>query len=209
MSSKDSLRHHLRSSEDGSSLVEFALVASVLFMLVFGIVEFGLAFRDRLTMANVTQGASRVAAALGNDEGADFNTLGALAQGLETLPNSGIGVVKAVDIFLADGNGDPVGSCPGATCNHYVYDPGHTATCDWNPCPDPDHLEAYGGGWIPGVPGGRDDALPDLDVLGVRVSFAHQWFTSGLLPLPRVDCDGVSKCWYDTAIQRLEPQVFE
>jgi hypothetical protein len=203
-----------RDPESGSALVEFAMVAVVLLMIVFGIVEFGLAFRTRLTMANSSQSASRVAAALGNDEAADYETLLALAQSLDTLPSAGIGIVKAVDIYEANGNGDPVSSCPGSKCNHYVYEPGHTPTCDWNPCPDPDNFETWGGGWIPGIPpaaGGRDDALPGLAVLGVRVQFAHNWITSGLVPLPNVSCDGTpgSTCWYDTAVQRLEPQVFE
>lgn len=201
-------------NESGAALVEFAMVASVLLIIVFGIVEFGLAFRTRLTMANSSQSASRITAALGNDEAADYETLLALAQSLETLPSAGIGIVKAVDIYEADGNGDPLTGCPGAKCNHYVYQPGHTATCDWNPCPDPDNFESYGGGWIPGDPPtttGRDDALPGLAVAGVRVQFAHNWITTGLLPLPNVACDGTpgAICWFDTAIQRLEPQVFE
>jgi Flp pilus assembly pilin Flp len=200
--------------ESGAALVEFAMVAIVLLMIVFGIVEFGLAFRDRLTMANSSQSASRITAALGNDDSADYETLLALAQSLETLPASGIGIVKAVDIYEADGNGDPLSNCPGAKCNRYLYDLGHFPTCDWNPCPDPANFESFGGGWVPGIPvgaGGRDDALPGLAVAGVRVEFAHSWMTTGLLPLPNVDCDGTpgSKCWYDTAIQRLEPQVFE
>lgn len=192
--------------EDGAALVEFAMVAVVLLMIVFGIVEFGLTFRDRLTMANSTQGAARISAALGNDESADYETLLALAQSLETLPASGIGIVKAVDIYEADADGEPLSACPGSKCNHYVYWPGHTPTCDWSPCPDPDNFEAYGGTWTT-----RDDALPDLAVVGVRVQFAHDWITDGLLPLPNVDCDGTpgAACWYDTAIQRLEPQVFE
>ncbi|MDX2343692.1 MAG: pilus assembly protein [Acidimicrobiia bacterium] len=217
MRSRSNTFRGLSQNEKGAALVEFAMVASVLLMIVFGIVEFGLAFRDRLTMANSTQGASRIAAALGNDAASDYETLLGLAQSLQTLPASGIGIVKSVDIYEADGNGDPPASgCPGPKCNHYVYAPGHTLTCDWDPCPNPDpsEFEAYGGTWIPGLPptaGGRDDALPGLAVLGLRVEFAHSWITTGLLPLPNVNCDGTpgANCWYDTAIQRLEPQVFE
>ena len=214
MRSRPNTLRGLRREESGAALVEFAMVASVLLIIVFGIVEFGLAFRTRLTMANSSQSASRITAALGNDESADYETLLALAQSLETLPSAGIGTVKAVDIYEADGNGDPLSGCPGPSCNRYLYSPGHTATCDWNPCPDPDNFEAWGGGWIPGIPvgaGGRDDALPGLAVAGVRVEFSHSWITEGLLPLPNVDCDGTpgAICWYDTAVQRLEPQGFE
>ena len=66
----------------------------------------------------------------------------------------------------------------------------------------------YGGSWDPA---GRDDALPGLDVMGVRVTFAHTWVTGGIVPLPNVSCDATpgSTCWRDTAIMRIEPQVFE
>jgi hypothetical protein len=43
------------------------------------------------------------------------------------------------------------------------------------------------------------------------VTFAHEWVTGGLVPLPNVACDGTpgAGCWADTAIMRIEPQVFE
>ena len=194
--------------EGGASLVEFTLVAGLLFTLVFGIVEFGLAFRDRLTVSNATQGAVRVGSALGSSDDSDFEVLLSLEQSLSTLPNSGIGVVRFVDIFEADALGDPTSGCPGAGCNRYAYTPG-AVDCDWTPCPDPSGASpAYGGSWLPS---GRDDALPGLDVMGVQLTFAHTWVTGGIVPLPNVDCDGSpgSRCWADLAIMRIEPQVFE
>ena len=177
-------------------------------MLLFGIIEFGLAFRDRLTIANATQTSARVVSALGSDDTSDFETLKSLEQSLATLPNSGIGIVRHVDIYLANASGQPAGSCGpgGSLCNRYAWDP-QPSGCDWNPCPDPD---AGYSGWT-WDPASRDVALPGLDVVGVRVTFAHQWVTGGLVPLPNVDCNtsGFTNCWADTAILRLEPQVFE
>ena len=128
-----------------------------------------------------------------------------LEQSLQTLPNSGLGIVRFVDIYLADSSGGVSGGCPGVTCNHYDYTPGALG-CDWTPCPDP----ALGyGGW-PWAPTSRDDALPDLDVMGVRLTFAHDWITGGIVPLPNVSCTApFTNCWVDTAVMRLEPQVFE
>jgi hypothetical protein len=195
-------------------MIEFALVAILLFTLLFGIVEFGLAFRDRLTMANASQSAARVIAALGNEQNTDFEALSALAQTLETLPNSGVDVVKFVDIYKSDADGNPIdgaGSCPagggiGSNCTRFVYDPIADPTCKWNPCPDPAIDASYdGGGW---PFDSRDVAVPGLDVAVVRVIFSHEWVTGSIVPLPDVTCDTGSNCWEDTAILRLEPKVF-
>jgi hypothetical protein len=182
------------------------MIVVLLLTLIFGIVEFGLAFRDRLTVANATQASARVVATMGADEQADFTALQALAADLETLPSSGVQIVNSVDIYLSDGSGNPVGNCgTGDRCNRYVYWPGFTATCDWNPCPDAD---AGYGGW-PWAPANRDVELPDLEVIGVELHFSHEWLT-GFLPLGNLDCDTAdfSNCWHDTAIMRLEPQRF-
>lgn len=187
-------------------MVEFAMVAVLLFTILFGIVEFGLAFRDRLTVANATQSSARVVASMGADEQSDFAALQALAADLETLPSAGVDIINSVDIFLADGSGNPAGNCTtGNLCNRYLYWPGFTATCDWNPCPDAD---AGYGGWD-WAPADRDVELPDLEVIGVEVHFSHEWVT-GFLPLTTLDCitADLSDCWHDTAIMRLEPQRF-
>jgi len=203
------LLHACASDEGGATLVEFAVVSTLLFSLLFGIVEFGLAFRDRLTVADASQSAVRIGASLGDADDSDFEVLRSLEESLGRLPNSGIGVVKFVDIFKARDDGSPSSGCPGASCNRYVYVPDPLGTCDWVPCPDPGlGPPVYGGSWSPGD---RDIALPGLEVMGVRISYAHDWVTGRLIPLPNVDCDGSpgAGCWADTAIMRLEPQQFE
>ena len=200
-----------RQRQDGSALVEFSIVAVLLFTLLFGIVEFGLAFRDRLTMANASQSAARVLAALGNEQTADSEALRALAQTLETLPNSGVDVVQYVDIYLSDTDGDPLGSCPAAEgagdrCTRFLYDPDNFAPCNWEPCPDPVLNPTYdGAGW---PYNNRDVAVPDLDVAVIRVTFAHEWVTGAIVPLPDASCTTPTNCWEDMAILRLEPKVF-
>ena len=66
-----------------------AIVLPLLVLLVFGIVEFGLAFNKRLTIGNATQSAARVGTAVANNEFADISTLEALEQGLIALPSQG------------------------------------------------------------------------------------------------------------------------
>jgi len=53
--------HRVRRTQSGASAVEFALVSSVLFLLLFGIIQYGLYFNDSL---NTRQGV-REAARLG------------------------------------------------------------------------------------------------------------------------------------------------
>jgi len=94
------MRYKRRSgSERGVVLVEMALVAPILILLVIGIMEFGLAFRDRLTVSNGTQSAGRVAAALGNSDDSDIAVLQAVEQSLGILPGSGGGIIKHVQIW--------------------------------------------------------------------------------------------------------------
>ncbi|MFV2000320.1 MAG: TadE/TadG family type IV pilus assembly protein [Acidimicrobiia bacterium] len=199
-------------SQRGVVLVEMALVAPILILLVIGIMEFGLAFRDRLTVSNGTQSAGRVAAALGNSDDSDMAVLQAVEQSLGILPGSGGGIIKHVQIWKSNGAGAPVTACGavgsgGSNCNWYEYDP--SLPCNWNPCPDPNNGSppVYGGGF---TPAGRDVTLDSggLDTVGITVLFAHNWIT-GIMPLADVTCaSNGSNCWTDTALFRLEPQNF-
>ncbi len=208
MRSRSNTFRGLRSDESGSSMVEFAITATLLFMLLFGIVEFGLAFRDRLTIGNASQTAARVGTAVGDDPQADYIMLQALEQTLSNLPSSGVGIVEYVLFYESDINGDPTSPCPGAGCMRYDYDydDGPGPNCDWDPCPDIDSGGAYNGTW---VPGDRDVKVGSLDVLGVSIVFSHDWITNGLVPLPDVSCDAPpGNCWVDTTTMRMEPQQF-
>ncbi len=51
-----------RDREEGASAVEFAIVAPLLFMLVFGIIQFGIFFAQDLALSNGARQAARAAA---------------------------------------------------------------------------------------------------------------------------------------------------
>jgi len=186
-----------------------ALVVPMLLVLLFGIIELGLAFKDRLTIGNATQSAARVGTAMGQQPDSDLRILQSFEQSLAALPGSGVGIVKFVDVFKADANGNPVGGCPGGSCNryYYTYVDGTGPLCDWTPCPDPS--AGWGGGNWP--PTSRSIAVGSLDVMGIRMVYGHTWITGGFLPLPDVQCNNGSpptNCWTDTALLRMEPQQF-
>jgi hypothetical protein len=107
--------------DDGISLVEFSFVAPVFFLLVFGIIEFGLVFRDYITVNDAVNDAARSGAIAGPDWGAldddppptsgspanlpnatgDFVTIKRLRQGLGIIP---VEWIERIVIFKA---GDP------------------------------------------------------------------------------------------------------
>lgn len=180
----------------GAALVEFAFVGPLLILLVIGMAEFGLAFKDRLTISSVTQAGARVGATVGDQPEADYVLLEAVISGLEGITDPDDIVSVEIYKVLPDGSQDVINT------NTYTPDPANAA-CPWSPCPNPDPVffTGYGGPWVPGnTPSLRDEELPGLDVLGVRVSYQHTWIT-GILPDPTP--------WAEDARVRLEPQGFQ
>ena len=50
------------------------MVSPVFLLVVFGVLEFGVTFRDYLTVSNASQGGARAGAIAGNDPDADFRS---------------------------------------------------------------------------------------------------------------------------------------
>jgi len=180
--------------ERGAVMVEMAIVVPIFILLLFGMLEFGLAFKDKLAMQHAVANATRDATIRGNEDIADMEILDAFEEGL--VASASIGAVNHVDIFLADADGDPV---PGRV-NHYQPD---GSSCGWDPCP----------GTVPGPPVygnpsgyppcGRDtayDPTDGVDTIGIEVEYTHAWVT-GLLGFS-------TRTWHETALARMEPVRF-
>jgi Flp pilus assembly protein TadG len=56
------LRHRFRDSEDGQALVEFALVLPLLALILFAIIQFGIAFNNYLALTDAVRAGAREAA---------------------------------------------------------------------------------------------------------------------------------------------------
>jgi Flp pilus assembly protein TadG len=99
-------------------MVEFALVAIPLFLVVFGIIDFGILFETRLSLDSGTRASARFGAvqpgALSNANPAPGNTIEGLLQataGTSRIPNDDAHIVVS---FYVPGAGAPI------LCGKYV-----------------------------------------------------------------------------------------
>jgi Flp pilus assembly protein TadG len=201
------------SSERGAVLVEAAFVLPVLLLLIFGMIEFGLVFKDSLTLSEMVQAGARVGSELGSQstdltasppvDSTDFEILTAVMAASHPLNST----IQYVTIFNADGaNGNVPAGCSGANaasvpgeCNVY---PG--AYVESLGTTQPANFSNYDSSWPPSsrnVTEQTVNGFPGPDYIGVYISAIHSSVT-GIVP-------GGSIHLSDTAVLRLEPQSFQ
>ena len=179
----------------GAVMVEMAIVVPIFILLVFGMLEFGLAFKDKLSMAHAVNQATRRATVLGSDATADIDILQAFADGL--VGATSLDSVVMVDIFRANADGSK------GVYDRYTVD-ADGFPCGWDPCPDPAIVD-------PVVYGSPDDYEPcsrdtslspsdGVDTIGVEVTYTHDWVT-GVLGFSQ-------QTWHETSMGRMEPNLF-
>ena len=165
-------------------MVEAAVVFPFLFLLLFGLVEFGWAFKDSLSVGHGAREAARAGATFGNDPHANFLALGEVSEVLDPV---GIADGLRVRIYNPEtGVGD-----------NYTFIEGFAGGCDWSPCPDPDSLAYNPPTWLPT---NRDVSAPFTDRIGVRVIYTHRWITRFFAT--------TSDFTKDVTFQ-IEPQIFD
>ncbi len=196
-------RHRRGHGDNGSTLVESAVVTPVLLLFIFGIFEFGFAFRDYLAVANSTRDAAREASVAGNVLDADYRMLRAIERASAALPD---GAIEEIVIWEASGPTDTVPTgCRGATvgtddvCN--VYDsadlnlPEANFGCQWTGNSPPDLIDSPDRFWCPGD---REVSVgAGLDYVGVYIRITHEYIT-GLF--------GDEVVFEDQMILKIEPQ---
>jgi hypothetical protein len=178
--------------ESGASLIEVAIVLPILLLLGIGLAEVGFLVIDYLTVTNAArEGARTGAAAADYDIGttdADDLILNAVE---EAACNLEFGALDTVTIYRADANGEiPVP--PGGGVNLYVNSGSLM-------CNSSSHGLSNGPGCCPWDPSDRERVPPNLDVLGVQVTFTHQSVT-GIFPFPTVT-------WTESAVMQIEPDT--
>ncbi len=192
-------RRSVRDKERGATLVEAAIAYGLLFLALFAVVEFGLVFKDWLSVSHATREGARAGATFGDDPSSDIKVLDGVE---DTLLPMGLTAGDQVTVFRAN-NPSPSESqvytySPGFDCSDpgMIFPPGDC--CDWSPCPEFGRTNYTVPGWDPTT---RDITAPGTDRIGVTIQFSHDWITgfigSGTLDLTT------------TTDFQLEPQLFE
>lgn len=193
-------RKCLRNRERGATLIEAAVVLPILLLVVLGIIEFGLAFKDYLTVSYLSREGARIGALAGDDAEADC----AIVTGLgDLITTHDLERLTRIEIYKAD----PDSGAQGSDYNIATYVPGKdptVCTVPADPVNDGWSFSQAGAGWNPtsrdvsvGTTGGAT-----LDILGVRVILVREWVT-GFGPFSgtaTVD---------ESTITRMEPEVYE
>jgi len=125
--------------EAGQALVEFTIVFPVFVLLLLGMMEFGFAFSDRLTLGNASREGARVGASLvtgmtttctGDPAGVDTS----IVASMQFILKSGgsdvdLSHVTSIKIFKATSTGAQSGS----SVNTWTYTPGSGPDADTGP----------------------------------------------------------------------------
>jgi Flp pilus assembly protein TadG len=167
--------------ERGATLVESAISMLLIITVVMAVAEFGMAFKDWLSVSHAAREGARAGATFANNSHADIEVLNNVEEALLTASS-----VQTQTVRIYNG-----GTNVGTT---YTYAP--TSSCRWTPCPDPDDGSYIVPAWDPGT---RDVTAPTTDRIGVDISYDHTWFTGLFRSTSNFDVH---------VIFQIEPQLF-
>jgi hypothetical protein len=148
-----------RRRQRGQALVEFAVLMSIMFLLLAGGVDLGSLLDSHLAVVYATRQAARTGAEEDTNPGADCAILGAVYAATQNLT---LVTVTQIIIYKADSNGNP-------TTDQEVFlgNPG---------CPNPATPPTpSSGSWDPSK---RQVSPPNEDSLGVEIDYTYSWQTA-------------------------------
>jgi Flp pilus assembly protein TadG len=191
--------------DEGAALVEAAFISPLFLLVVFGVLEFGGAYRDYLTVNNAAVAATRQEAVQGPNIQADWHTLQAILKASKAFRVTDI---EYVVVWKASGPtdtvpancktaGQTVGSAtdPSAgSCNRFTVSDLTSTTGDAWTCASPDPIQY----WCPTT---REVALSSNggngpDYLGVFIQMRHSYITGFF---------GTSVTLSASSVTKLEP----
>lgn len=181
-----------REKDNGATLIEMAVALPLIILMIVGIMEIGMAFKDFLTVSAASREGARIAALAGTDSQADC----AVLIGIADLVSPGdLDRIDRIDIYkAAEGTG-----AQGITNQAVLNPPDDPMTCQ--------QPHTVLDGWtispVAYPPSGRQTTVgtTNLDLVGVRVVLTRNWIT-GFPPFRgsfTVD---------ESTITRVEPEVF-
>ncbi|QXC62715.1 pilus assembly protein [Aquihabitans sp. G128] len=189
----------------GLAVVEAAFITPVFFVMVMGIIEFGLTMNDYLALANTVRAGTRVASASGNDVYADYGILRAVARESAAIPK---GSITRIVVYKAAAFGEEptstcqagspsagVGTAKTGACNVYTT-AAFAKTKDKFGCVSTENLDRY---WCPTT---RKVTLTSggADYVGVWMQIDHQTVTRLFLTVQTLT---------DQSVIQLEPRVVQ
>ena len=107
------VRRRRQEGSRGAVLVEFVLIAPVFALLVAGVLEFGLAFRDSMTVSNALRSGARVGSNAGRERLADYTILKSVEAAMKEVPTSR--VIRVVVYKASTSSSNVPASCLTAT----------------------------------------------------------------------------------------------
>jgi hypothetical protein len=144
--------------------VEAAIITPVLMLLVFGIIEFGLAFKDQLAVTSAVRAGARIASAEPRFAGFATDAAGQVAREGGAL---NLTAVQELWVYRADSSGHPVGA--GGTFNSCATDCIHFT---WSAAGG--QFAQSSGSWSPTS---QDACQGEQDSVGVYLKFRHAGVT--------------------------------
>jgi Flp pilus assembly protein TadG len=184
-----------RSRTRGQAMVEFAIVAPILFFLLFGIFESGLLLFVVGTARFSAGDMARQESESGNAASADQVSLAVVRNGI--LGTTTLANIRQIDVFKL--NEDPITGVLSPLCNAGVTSP---------PPPCPGTYNTYflngattDGGPVRWLPSTRSVKNRATDFLGVRIWYQYNWKTGVFLASSPVQLN----MEFDI---RLEPQTY-
>jgi Flp pilus assembly protein TadG len=169
----------------GQSLVEFALVIPLFFMLLVGIMEFALILNAQMGINFATRDAALIAAEAGNAAGADCAILRTIENGISSPADDD--KITQVVVYRSDTVGNMV---PALGPMKNTYNRGGSLACPvaGNPSATVSFTLSGAAGYVEtsrcNTLSGCGSGRP-LDHIGVQLTYAYSWHTplSGLIGL--------------------------
>jgi Flp pilus assembly protein TadG len=176
-------RRDRRRDQRGAVLVEAAFVFPILVLLVFGVIEYGMTFKDSLTLSSSTRAGARTASSLARVDAYDTTTAAAIDVAMSAISND---APQKLVIFKAV-NGKPIGTVDACTsCLTFSWD---QASHTW---------KKTGGSWLATSHNACVGTNGPPNEVGVYIKARHTFLT-GLFG------DGITLT--DTTIMRFEPRT--
>jgi Flp pilus assembly protein TadG len=120
-----------RRRQRGQGLAEFALIWPIFVVTVMGVIEFGVAFNNLLTVNYASRNSALLAAEAGNNGCADALVLNSIEN--DTTPPADRKHITQVVVYYSDRNGGQLPDGGNSGANTYVRNPaGSPLTCTFN-----------------------------------------------------------------------------